>query len=184
MPMFKRVSALDNQVFKFVQTVNAGTILSTSVTVPTSTATGFTAGAHINQFTSFAAIFDQYKIDLIEVWLIPTATTANEQPAGMIYSAVDYDNATALTAAQIMQHTNVVCTPPSLGHYHKFVPHIAIGAYTGAFGGFANQKAPWIDTASSSVIHYGLCVSADTIPNAVYVIDSLIRISVSFRNIV
>jgi len=182
MPGYTRTNKADNKVYQFIQSFSIGNVLTTSVTVPVNGAVGFTANGAVNQFASFAAIFDQYRIDQIEAWLVPTSATSNEQNFGFLYSSVDYDDATASTPSLLLQKSNVVVSPLSLGHYHKFKPHVAIAAYSGAFTSFANMSRSWLDCGSPGIVHYGLKFSSD-ITTIVYNVELMLRVTISFRNV-
>jgi hypothetical protein len=170
----------DNVVHKFSFWQDLGTLFSTSASVPTSSGMNFQLTNCPNAST-LVALFDQYRIARLEVWIQPQSTN-NGGHAGMLYSAVDYDASASLTVTAISQLSNVVVGPAStIGHYHNFVPHVAVAAYSGAFSSFANETSPWIDTASSTVQHYGVIISAgvttDVIP-----IDGQVRYHLEFRN--
>jgi hypothetical protein len=186
LPFFTRTEPLTNHIYQVQQVQDQGTVLTSSITVPTNGASFFTASTLMGQFGSFAAVFDQYRIDRIEAWLIPTlAASANTIEAGLFTSAVDYDNASATGNSGVLQHQNAVATPPQVGHYHSWRPHIALDVYNGSFatGGFANKPSDWIDSSSASVQHYGL-LYAISITSAVNTYDLVTRVTCSFRNVV
>jgi hypothetical protein len=174
----------DGRVHTFTQTIDNGALFTTSTTIPTSAGAAFSLASNLTQFASYTALFDQYRIDKIEVWL--NCPTLNSVGGGNWFSAVDYDSASAsLTPAQILQYGNVLSSPIINGHYHAWKPHVAVGAYSGSvFTGFKNEVASWIDCGSTTVQHYGLAVVAEATPTAAEVINILTRLTVSFRNVV
>jgi hypothetical protein len=182
-PHFTRVQSMDNRPYCFTQSLNLGTLYTTSVTVPTSSGFSFGAG-NISQFSNFAAIFDQYRFSSVEVWVIPLSSASlGNDTVGFLYSAVDYDNATAISTTNIAQRTDVMVSTHTQGHYRRFVPHCAVATYSGsAFTQFANEAAPWIDCSSTGVQHYGLLTSSD-ITSAAIAVTLLVRINVEFRNV-
>lgn len=169
-----------------MQTSNQGTVLTTNTSV-SQFSSKFWSSGDIIQFGSYSSVFDQYKIDFIEVWLTPfgPAVAAGYNKNIHIYSAVDYDDANAPTGlTAISQYENAVITRPSEGHYVKFRPHIAEAAYGGAFTQFLNKPSSWIDVASTSVQHYGFKFGCEsTLANADLQLDMETRITVSFRNV-
>jgi len=119
----------------------------------------YTVGA-LDNATNFANVFDQYRIDRLQVTfrpmnvatpLVNTATGGFIAP--IIYTAIDYDDATApTTVAQIRDFQNC-----SSHLYETFTldwkPH---AAYT-VGGSISGQvTSPWIDWATPNVTHYGV----------------------------
>jgi hypothetical protein len=179
----------DNQVFKFVQTSELLGALSQSNIAFTGTAASFSAAA-VNQFSSFAAVFDQYKITEIELWIVPrhavSPTTASTTNDGLLYSVVDYDDSTALTtAAAHEQYTNCVVSSSTSGHYRRFIPHVAMANYAGTFTGYTNSGPVWIDCNTTGTLQYGVKfgVSACDVAGNANAYDLIYRLHVEFRNV-
>jgi len=183
MPMFNNTPKKDNSVHNFIQTVDLGTVLSTSNTVPTFFARAFTYN-DLQQVASFQALFDQYRFKEVELWIQVTNNTASIASAGPVwYSVIDYDDATAPTGlASLQQYTNVITTPINQGHYVRFRPHVAEALYGGAFTAFGNIPAPWIDSASPGVQHYGIKIGFNVTPSAVTV-GMIMRFHFQTRNV-
>jgi len=153
-----------NKPMYVCQNVLAQNILTTSASVDTNGAAYFTVGG-LNQIGNFTALFDQYKIIGIEVWVqlttTGTAAVASAMAASQYTSYIDYDDATAPASyATAVENQNAMTSTLLVNHYHAFVPHVAVATYSGTFTSFENQEAPWIDAASTGVQHYGLKVSA------------------------
>lgn len=183
-PHFGNVAVTDNRVYNFVQMKNLTTVITGSNSVPTFLGQSFNVNAHVNQWSSFANIFDQYRVACIEAWLIPgmSGTTTTNTGTQSLYSVTDYDDAnTPSSNDNLLQFTNVIVSPSTNGHYRKWVPHIAEAAYSGAFSSFANKTAPWIDVASSSVQHYGLKAGLDA--GATVSVQLYVRMHLQFRNV-
>jgi len=187
-PAFHNTLKKDGSVHKFIQMVDFGTVLTAS--------TGGVAGlgkmfqlTNTPQQTTFTALFDQYRIDEIELWFEPqTFDIVNAVvPWPKIYSVVDYDDAgTPTTVNQLTQYTNCMASNAAQGHYVRFKPHVAISAYSsGAFGGFQNRAATWIDSGSPSVEHYGFKALIPTAAgaSATYTCTLTARFHLSFRNV-
>jgi len=178
---------LDNVPHKFVQTSVSGVVLTSSNAAAVFGVKFFTT-ADITQFSSFAAVFDQYRFDEVEVWLSPSynnATVSAQQlgTSAQIYSVVDYDDANTITQNGALQYSNVMASSINDGHYRRFKPHTAVAVYSGTFTGFKNVPAGWTDCASTTVQHYGMKFLMDAVPTAVQTALSLMtRVHISFRN--
>jgi len=188
-PRFGRSSRFDNAIHRIIQSNNIGTILTGSNTLPTFAALAFDTGNLLTQFSQLAAVFDQYWIKEIEVWFQPAygSVNSNIQPGqAQFYSAIDYDDAAVWTSlSQPLQYENVIVTSFNNGHYRKFRPHMAVGAYSGsAFTQFQNVPSTWCDSASTSLKHYGCKVALDTLGTGnTLTIQVIVRSTVYFRNI-
>jgi hypothetical protein len=173
----------DNRVFQFTQQVDLGTVVTTSNAVATTGSQIFTFG-QIPNSTSYAALFDQYRIDEIEFWLYTTVLNSSGV-AGTLYSAVDYDGAPTLSVAQISQYSNVLLGPIALGHYHRFKPHVAIASYgSGAFSSYANAASQWVDSAYTTVSHFGVVITCGVTGTNALTIEGQARFHFSARNVV
>jgi hypothetical protein len=170
---------IDNKTYQVVQTIDSGTFFTTSTTVNTYGSVNFTVNS-IDQITQLAAVFDQYRIDLVECWL----ENLNQETTNSHYvSVIDYDDSNALTVYQTANdYQNAVDSGIQIGHYRRFVPHVAVAAYSGSFASFMNVTAPWIDCSSLTVQHYGLKVAAQPTQVA-STITCCYRLTVSFRNL-
>lgn len=182
-PFFPTHVANEN-IYRMSQFVSQGTITS-NVAVAVFAGFSFAASA-IDQISSLTAVFDQYRIDEIEAWLWPRITggTGTTVDVGMFASAVDYDDATALTGFnQALDYQNVLVSDGRQGHYHRFKPHCALAAYSGAFTSFSNVASPWIDAASTGVQHYGLKTAWTACDSTGYTYSLQTRLHMSFRNV-
>jgi hypothetical protein len=154
-------------------------------TTSTSVATFYSPGLNISaldQATQLAAIFDQYRVNEVEFWLIPQTLTYGG--LGEIASVLDFDDAAALTTfAQAEDYQNCVIDRASNGHYRRFKPHSAVAAYGGgAFTSYSNVESPWIDCSSLTVAQYGIKFAANITVSALSY-DIMIRYHLSFRNV-
>jgi hypothetical protein len=129
---------------------------STSSSLPVFGALDFQLSS-VNNYTSYAAIFDQY---CIAAAVIRFETQVNSVPAGSVVGSlitvIDHDDANALsTIAAALEYSTALESPSYLGQTRLVYPRFAVGAYTGSFGGFGNLTG-YIDCASTTVQHYGL----------------------------
>jgi hypothetical protein len=163
-------------------TVETAGLFTTSTTVPTYTGTVFALSALPN-YTAYTAVFDQYKIDAIEMWIFSAVegVTPTSFGLGIWNSAVDYDDGnTPTTISQVSDKQTNVASSIQCGHYHKWVPQYAIDAYQGTFTGFGSARG-WLDCASPTIQHYGLKTSCGATPTNTYVFSSIVRYTISFR---
>jgi len=183
-PRFGNMGRFDNQTYNLVQMAQPVTLFTTSNVAATFGVYTFTATNTISQFTSLSAVFDQYRIREIEVWISAENNAATISSGSQnLYSVIDYDDGNALsTVGAALAYSNVVAGPLTQGQYRKWRPHIAVAAYSGVFTSFKNEPANWLDVASAGVQHYGLKLAADITNNA-QAIKMLVRVYVQFRNV-
>jgi hypothetical protein len=179
--LFKPIMSA-NSVFRVTQEVFSSGYTGSSVTVPVFTGLAFVVNS-LDQISHLTALFDQYRIVLVEVWLCPQNAQATVNFNGNLATVIDYDDDSALsTVASALDYVNVVSTNALFAHYRKFVPHVAVAAYSGAFTSFMNVTAPWIDAASPSVKHYGF-KSALSASSNVLNYDLTYRLTTEWRNV-
>jgi len=172
----------DNKPYVVVQESELTSIFSTSTSIPVFYATYFTAN-QIDQFSSLAAVFDQYRIEEIELWMVGNNVVSAENSNGLLCTVVDYDDAVALGTFALMQdYSNAVTSPMGVQHYRRFVPHAAVAMYSGSFTSYGNVEAPWIDCSSGSVQHYGFKAAAQT-TSIICGFNLIIRFRIAFRNV-
>jgi len=187
-PKMVNLNVKDNKVHRFVQSSSLGIVLTSSNTVFVGYAKNWTAG-DIGQFSSFAAVFDQYKIQKVEMWLNPTGPATMPGYAltngTRFISVTDYDDSNAVgSSGSLLKYENASVGSLQMGHYRSFQPHIALAAYNGAFGGYHNIASDWIDCASTSVQHYGIKAGVDaTTSNGDFKVEGFSRVTVLFRNV-
>lgn len=131
--------------------------------------------------SSLLLVFDQYKFEQLEAWIEFSAPN-QAQAYPVLMSAVDLDDSAVPTAiGQVQDHQGALVTDGPGGHYHKWLPHVAVAAYSGAFTSYSNMPATWIDAASPNVQHYGL--KACMLSNGITAVTAsiVIRGVISFR---
>jgi len=163
-PGFNHKRKIYNKPFKLQQQVAAFTTLTTSTSAPTYGSASFTLN-QVDQYVSLQNVFDQYRIIKAEVWIQPVpnnSQTENNLLSSEFATVVDYDDNTNLTSyASALDYPGCVSSSLSNGHWHTFVPRIALAAYgASAFTSYANMADVWIDCASAAVSHYGVKVAA------------------------
>jgi hypothetical protein len=163
-PFLKNQVAQYNKPYYISQMGSQVTLITTSTIVDTMGGIYFGVSG-LNQLATLQGLFDQYKIIEIEVWIqyspVTTTVTAGQEIASQYATVVDYDDANSPASYNaLLEFEDALATTLSAGHYHRFKPHVAMAVYSGAFTSFANIPAPWIDSASSTVQHYGVKVAA------------------------
>jgi hypothetical protein len=174
---------VNDMIYKISQSIEYANVVTTSTSVNTYGAITFAASA-LDQVTSLAAVFDQYRIDEIEVWIEDVNVAVQNMVGSKYCSVLDFDDANNLTTfAQAQDYQNCVETNIQQGHYRRFKPHCAVAAYGSSFNQFENQVSPWIDYASTAVSHYGLKLACQPTPNGATAINVRARYHISSRNV-
>jgi hypothetical protein len=185
-PRFGQTTSRDNKIFNIVQSVVNRAQFATSTSTPTAFSTNFQVGS-LPQAASLLAVFDQYRIMQIEVWLKPaniTGATSNTSDSTN-YTVIDYDDAANLsTETAAVSYQNVTVSSLNEGVYRRFRPHQAIATYSsGAFGGFSNVPSQWNDSGSSVIQHYGFKFFNTGTSAGAVTYDLYTRYWVQFRNV-
>jgi hypothetical protein len=146
----------DSHVSTFVRTFDAGVIVG-SVASDTLGAIKFVL-TQLPSYTEFTTLFDQYCIQRLDYTFLPYFTQGTSTVyAPFVVTAVDYDDGTAPASfGAIQQYENARVMSAYRQFSVSFKPHIALAAYAGAFTSYANNRAAWIDSASTAVEHYGV----------------------------
>lgn len=116
----------------------------------------------IDNVSYFASLFDQFRIDCVVVHIIPSQNalqvpTQTTTEWANLYCVIDYDDATTLSStAAYREYDNCVILAPGESCRRTFQPRVALSAYAGSFGSYVNVGGVWIDTASTTVQHFGL----------------------------
>jgi len=147
-----------------------------------------------NNVSNFAAIFDQYRIDAIQVSINPGWTDNNLTTVTdyypRLYTVIDYDDSSSPTSlAQLTAYDSCIITPPGRGVERTFRPKIQAGIVNvvgGTTQGGLALASPWLDMAITSVPHFGikLAIEAGTVGQTrlqVFVVDAVIYYS--FRSL-
>jgi hypothetical protein len=184
LPAQSGLMKLDNQVYRVRQIVELNGILTSSAGAGVSQGLAFNL-AQLPQVSSWTSVFDQYRIDAIELWITPTQATTTATPDGWRwYSAIDYDDdGTSITEAAIQQYTNVSDCNRMEAVYRKFRPHIE-GAVNASGSAVLAQNIPsaWIDSANTIVKHFGLKLYMQATVITV-LLGLRMRFHVSFKNV-
>lgn len=160
-----------------VQMEDVVAFVTTAVGAPAAAAKAFTL-ASFGGFAEYQAVFDQYKIDEIEVWVTPSGVG---NPDGTYWTAIDLDdNTTPGSQNAVSLKQGAVCSGMSAGHYHCFKPNVEPAAAQGASRSFAAEPM-WCDSAFSDINHYGLKIYSTATPGGAINLALRYRARVSFR---
>jgi len=146
------------RIYSFTQAY-VGPNITTSSTIETDGAFTFSL-SQLPNATSFAALFDRYRIRQARVTFNPNAvegTLTSGVTAGPIYTVLDYDDPTPITIANLVNYDNLKTAPAGAFFERTLTPRVALAAYSGVFTSFAQGNPnQWIDVASPSVQYYGI----------------------------
>jgi len=167
-PMNEVIKVRDNKnatIYRITQYIG-GAIINQVATTPTLGSYGFTI-SELDQFSSFSAIWDQYRITKIDVTFSPMyrgtpIQATNNVVIPYIYVAVDYDDvSTPSSIATLREYQNCIVRNDEKSFTVSFKPSVALAAYSGSFTSYANVSEQWLDMASSGVVHYGIKYAVD-----------------------
>jgi hypothetical protein len=141
----------------------------------------FSLNSFVN-YTEYTALFDQYRFDEIEAWIEPSTVMSSSVGGTSYYTAVDLDDGnTPTTSGDVSAKQGALCSDTGTGHYHRWQPHMAVAAYSGAFTSYSNVPAGFIDCASPGVQHYGLKAATSAADGLVRAMDLIVRAKITFR---
>lgn len=125
--------------------------------------------ASLPDITDFSNLFDQYKLNAIEVTFIPNITSNDMNPVSTYYempnvhSIIDRDDDAAPGAlTNLMQYPSYRRTRGHQVHKRYWKPALAQTIYkTGATTGTAQKGPMWLDLADTTIPHFGLKLYID-----------------------
>lgn len=135
----------------------SGGYMNSNATLPQYAAMNFKF-SDIDNYTNLANVFDQYRIDLVEIQIFPSVTdvTTTAGDVGTIVTAIDLDDSTPpLSYLQLQGRASAVSSSATKTHFHRFKPCFATAAYSGAFTSYTSSTG-WVDCSSPNVEHYGV----------------------------
>lgn len=153
--------------------------------------------SNVTNYTNYAAIWDQFRINRVTVWFTPRmassvnkpyddATTANlNQVVPFIFSVIDRDDKQIKNSAQIaaMQgHRKILSTK---AFKWNFKPSKLVQLYTDNSADNANKvdmEPSWVDMGASDLPYFGLKYAQQSqSPSQSFVYEVSIRLHCSFR---
>ncbi len=166
-PQIPRQMVSDNTVYSVQKLLDKGVVTSTSI------ADGLysyqLALSDLNEVASFTSIYDQYRIDRVQVNVMPVTLPNNTSLTALPYAfcaiVTDYDDSATLASfALALNYQNCRVIGPGQGHSRTIIPHTNLAGFDGATAYAISKPAPWIDCANTGVTHYGIkiCVKQST----------------------
>jgi len=185
-------------LFTTVQAVSSFSGNGSATITPVATVASFYAFqfelGDLSQVSTFAALFDQYRIMEVELFFRPrTNATDSSQRASphrqvpRLYAVVDRDDNTLPTLiSQLEEYDNVVTCTGYQSLHIKLKPTATRALYaSGAFSGYEICDYPWVDVANTAVPGYGVKVGVtalDTSSSDLWIWDVEIYYRVAFMN--
>jgi len=183
MPNVTRNTASDNVIHDVWQTAEVGNLFTSSSGGETNFARGFTIN-DIQGVSSWLAVYDQYRIREVEIWLQPVSSTTSVPPVDNFrwLSVVDYDDNVSPSFNALLQYSNVTDSSRYEAVYRRFRPHVGLSVGTSSSSVVAaNVPSVWIDSGQTGPIHYGFKCSM-TSTSTTTVITMRLRFHLQFRN--
>lgn len=153
--------------------------------------------ADLAQVASWAAVFDQYRIEEVHFRLTTrsnavstfTNSAATEDVPFLLF-VIDRDDSSALGSLNAMyEYDNIVQIPGTSNLDIILQPSVTPALYaSGAFSGYGVEKSNelWLDVANTGVAHYGIKFGLsplDVATTAKWTWDIMAWYKVSFRNV-
>lgn len=141
----------------------------------------------MDNITTFLGLFDQYRIDWIEVTVRPMYTATSLSASGDIVpvykTLIDYDDANTLVNMAGANVYSTVQTGQINSMTRAWQPHCATSVLGGS-GGQGNVASPWLDCGFPTVPHYGfkMGIEAGT-AGAIQSYNITTNIWVTFKNV-
>lgn len=128
----------------------------------------------VPSYTEFAALFDKYRIDKVDVYYTSSWDSNNGSGGVQLFYGpavaytVDTDDAGASTASDIMQYSTCKYTQFSNQRSRNFLcsfrPQANLPAYVGTSATAGSASAPkdmWLDLGTPAIDHYGVKFAID-----------------------
>jgi hypothetical protein len=140
----------------------------------------------IPDYTHWAAVYDQYHFDRIDVEIQPLTQLGlpGAPPAfATLVAAVDYDDDSAPGSYSILaNYSTAVQVNPGQRKMFSFRPKVNLELYSGSTSINAGIGTSWVNTADPSIPHFGLKVAVSTCSSTnVHYWNVLTRYHISFR---
>lgn len=116
-------------------------------------------------YAEFTGLFDQYRFRFVRMTFRPrfnmaTVTTITAAIFPNLYTVIDYDDNNALAALNdARQYQSLKQTRFDEDHVRFIRPRVAAALFNNGsplFSGYGNEAAPWIDSATPDVKHFGI----------------------------
>jgi len=150
-PDVPRLRLKRGKVYTFSRSTSMVVVSATS---PTSVGYGlqFTL-ADLPNAAEFTSLFDQYRIVQVALTYFPSVPNT-----GSIYTAIDYDDASTPTFAEISQKETLQVNQTNQSFTRVLNPAVDTQLYISVGTAYAVQTGLWIDSVNASIPYYGLKV--------------------------
>jgi len=139
----------------------------------------------VNDASSLTGVFDQYRITGIEILFKCTLGEQMTAESGSLVTVLDFDDSTALSSlAQALDYSSSIVTKARENHRRCFKPRVAPAIFaSGAFSGYGSSVNQWLNSASTTIAHYGVKWALDPYSSAgaAMVITPYITLQLEFR---
>jgi len=161
-----------------------GTPFLTTSPALDSFASFYVQGSIFDDFAAYSAVFDEYRITLVEFQITPRTPAGLVLDPGMITSVVDYDDATVPTSlTSLTDYASACTTRGDKTQIRTFKPKTTSLVYqSGVSSGYAVQSDLWLDCASPNVQYYGLKAGCTVTSGGPLIFDVYLRAQFEFRN--
>lgn len=179
-PWYKRPKTF--QEFHTVQGVFSAALATSAVGAAAFGALNFQIN-NTDSFTYFSGVFDEYRIDMLEIQIQPVGLTEIFSPTnyGQYITVVDIDDASNPTSLNALyDYNSAICTNATQMHYHRWKPTYAVSAYQGAFTAYAVGTG-FIDCAYGGVQHYGIKYGLGLSPGGAVTYEYSVRYHITYR---
>jgi hypothetical protein len=168
LPMGNMQNSLDrtgSKIYSYTQTLSETTIAQTALTpvlLGGATISNFSPLlSQLDQVSTFTALYDQYRIVRADYRFRPMFKSENfvasTDLTPLIYIVADYDDNTNPASLAVLRQYQNMQTHEFETFNYSIIPHCADALYSGSvFTSFGNVVSPWIDVASTGVVHYGI----------------------------
>jgi hypothetical protein len=178
-----------NRVFQVTQTVYAATGIQSSTTVSVTGEIVFKA-SDLPQWSSFSALFDQFKIKRVTLLFRPVANqlyTGTAISVPTMATAIDQTgNGTPSTTNQVLEYESALLVSATTPFTRTLVPKALLQMYLGVASTSYTPVSRWIDCATGGgTPHYGVIYSLNASPVATsaYTYQVDVRYEMMFKNV-
>jgi len=175
------ITVNSNKPYNVYQTVDFGVVTTTSAGAEVDGASAFNL-AQLSQVSSLQALFDQFRLVEVEVWLTPTYQNTSGGNSSARYAvAVDFDNSNTVAFTGLLQYDNVQDVSANCGTYSRFKPHSTVTSVTN--NSTLNVEGMWVDSAVPGYNWFGIKWACPA-TNVTYTLNLTIRYHFQFRNVI
>jgi hypothetical protein len=149
-PDVPRIILKKNKVYTFVRDYIFNATFSSTIPVGVGLGVTLTLNDAPNS-SEITSLFDQYRLAQATATYFPISGAATT-----IYSALDYDDSNTPTFADLLQKDSFQANQSTQSFSRTIVPAVTSQIYAGVITtAYGIEKLVWLDSATSTVPHYG-----------------------------